>query len=353
MKPKLYEVFQMNTHGCPSPTSRSRKSLFCSSGFTLIELLVVIAIIGLLLSIMLPGLRKAKQAAEALVCKAHLKSIGNGVNQYTTAWDQWIPGPSTSGARAAMVGGYDPLSPYQNVDWMSPMLGDALGLPADPLQRLLDLLNDELRCPSNRVKNDYIYPSAIPGVNPDAISYSSYSAILGFHMYPSEGRGQASTNKGPGMRVVTDWEIYNRVQISRSYEPKLTKVGTPSSKVFVTEGSRYYDETRGVSFNNLPYQDDGGNFMIQGPVFRRNGDPYLLNRTNLTDPSTWALSDVALRLAYRHNKKINLVFFDGHCETADMFGSLRPSYYFPRGTYVTAMGALLMQAPNTGEGTIQ
>ncbi len=342
----------MKTHGCSKLPSRSRTCPSFLSGFTLIELLVVIAIIALLLGILLPGLRSAKQAAESVVCRAHEKGIGSGLNQYSASWDQWIPGPSTSGAKPSSIGNYDPMSPYQNVDWMSPMLGDDLGLPADPLERLLQLLNNKLRCPSNRVKNDYVFPSEIPGVRPEEISYASYSAVLGFHMYSSGGNGSGSTNMGD-KRVVTDWEIYNRVQISRGYEPKITKVGTPSSKVFVVEGARFYDESRGVSFNNLPYQDEGGNFMIQGPVYRRNGDPYLLSRTDLADPTTWKLTDAARRLAYRHNQRINVVFFDGHCETLDMLDSLRPSYYFPRGTYVTSMGALLMQAPHSGEGYIQ
>jgi len=331
-------------------STRSNPSL----GFTLIELLVVIAIVAMLLGILLPGLRRAKQAAESVVCRAHMKGIGSGLNLYSAAWDQWIPGPSTSGAKVYSTGaGYGSTSPYQNVDWMSPMMGDELGLAAEPLQRLLDLLNEELRCPSNRVKNDYVYPSAIAGVNPQDISYSSYSAVLGFHMYPSGGQGASSEYQISGCRVVTDQEIYSYARIGRAYQPKLTKLGTPSMKVFAVEGARYFDEQRGVSFNNLPYQNDGGNFMLQGPVLRRNGDPYLLRRTSLTDTSTWSLSDAAIRLAYRHNKRINLVFFDGHVETQDMLGSLRVRYYFPKGTLITTVGALAMQAVDAAEGTIQ
>lgn len=46
------------------------------AGFTLIELLVVIAIIALLLSILLPSLKLAKEMGRRTVCLAHLHSLG-------------------------------------------------------------------------------------------------------------------------------------------------------------------------------------------------------------------------------------------------------------------------------------
>lgn len=52
-------------------------------GFTLIELLVVIAIIGLLMAVLMPGLRKAKKQARRVACQANLRQWGILFGLYT------------------------------------------------------------------------------------------------------------------------------------------------------------------------------------------------------------------------------------------------------------------------------
>ncbi len=47
-----------------------------SSGFTLIELLVVISIIAVLVALILPGLRKAKELSWRVICASNLKQFG-------------------------------------------------------------------------------------------------------------------------------------------------------------------------------------------------------------------------------------------------------------------------------------
>jgi prepilin-type N-terminal cleavage/methylation domain-containing protein len=56
-----------------------------AESFTLIELLVVVAIIAVLVSMLLPALKSAREAARSVTCQSNLRQLGIFVSLYTEA----------------------------------------------------------------------------------------------------------------------------------------------------------------------------------------------------------------------------------------------------------------------------
>jgi prepilin-type N-terminal cleavage/methylation domain-containing protein len=76
---------------CKEKIVNRKSSILNSLGFTLIELLMVIAIIALLMAILFPVLRSARNQARTIVCQANLKQWGQILNLYTQDNEGFLP----------------------------------------------------------------------------------------------------------------------------------------------------------------------------------------------------------------------------------------------------------------------
>ena len=61
-----------------------------ASGFSLVELLVVISIIAMLMTLLLPALKTAREMAKRTFCVNTLKQIGNATHMYCADWNDWM-----------------------------------------------------------------------------------------------------------------------------------------------------------------------------------------------------------------------------------------------------------------------
>ncbi len=144
------------------------------NAFTLIELLVVIAIIAVLISVLLPALKMARETGKRVKCMSNMKQIGVGQIMYMEDLGPKIPWvkrhPGASWASQFVWGGFiapDP-DPYfgNNIDYMKWGADErALAKYISP-DASRDSKPDVYICPGDRTRGYGIISSGTYTVNP-------------------------------------------------------------------------------------------------------------------------------------------------------------------------------------------
>jgi prepilin-type N-terminal cleavage/methylation domain-containing protein/prepilin-type processing-associated H-X9-DG protein len=351
--------------GVGRPAARSYRP-----GFTLIELLVVVSIIALLISILLPSLKTAREQARSVVCGSLQRGLTTSFATYSSEYNEWIPGMNTSGvAMRQLEGGAggdvnlirDGSLPVQPQDWITPLISGGMSLPANRAERFKIAINN-FKCPSQGPIRSIVFPDTLSD-SPDAADFdlpglapwTALSYLMPVH-FQFWGRGDnvtlapnfngIVTPTNPGIRATfapDTWE-YRLV----SYRSRLDKVGPPASKIFAADGTRFLDENGLLDHDVAPFSTQFGSFATSGGWWSgstaygvvsgsQNWGGQSMGRGSRSDGRN-------LNLTYRHKNRrvargtvrtnkgaIQAAYFDGHVELLTDKASRKVDLWYPKG----------------------
>ncbi|MGE5610258.1 MAG: type II secretion system protein [Bacillota bacterium] len=235
--------------------------------FTLVELLVVIAIIAILIAVLLPALRRAKEAGMRISCASNMRAIGQAFIMYTQENKGSFPAP-----------GVDPNDPANWIYWAPPQNTNP-GLNESRIARCIGK-NFQARmfvCPSDDVATH-------PVIATYGISYRYSYTVNGY---------------------ICRWF---------AAPMKISQVIQPSSKILLIDES-------GETVDDgcwAPYHFDGS-----GVTDRRN---ILSNRHDRFKEKKAGIVYGDLDKTFGRG---NVTFADGHCEFIDRKDSFLQKYYNP------------------------
>lgn len=224
-------------------------------GFTLVELLVVIGIIAVLVSILLPSLNKAREAGNAVKCAAQLRDIGLALSMYANANKGWCMPYCNHSQKNPPVAAANQDGQWEN--WWPHQLRPYLKnyRPAD-VQSLN--ASDIFTCPSH-----YLFR------NNNSQRGKSYAMTRYAGKIAQQG-------DPPGQTYIesTNYKLPGPI----------AKIKNSSEKIWLADANRILD--------------DGS----QAHLFMEPDFPFVTKNN---------------KIDYRHNKKANILFLDGHVEPHD------------------------------------
>lgn len=227
--------------------------------FTLIELLVVIAIISMLLTIVTPALRKAKESARSIVCRNNLKTLALSNQIYASRNENWyVPAVDTT-MTAKGQASWNANTEFRDIVGLEQTYtGSSYQMP------------EQYLCPTDKQANAD-YWAAVGGVYQNYVSY-----------------GYNFTDWGPASKNPVSW------------------AGNIPSSTWACR-LRVNDIT--ASANRIMFVDAGDLWArMEGASYKLFWDKYGQDIVQYRSAGMW------YPVYYRHNEGANIAFFDGHVD---------------------------------------
>ncbi len=284
----------MKTHGFGNfrelgvcSTNRAQANWARGSGFTLVELLVVISIIVILIALLLPALRQARETAQALKCKTNLRQIMLASLNYAEDRKGWVfviaenPSISTRVTFASVLSDPD-------------VNGFALGGGGDYLGEI----DKTARCPSD-----------FPNLSSNVIA--PYDWVYGVNFGPYTRRFNYAVSGPAGMTGVNDRHFNQTGLPFNNNYPTI-----PDSWRFVNHYENFGNRTHYRRLHDIVPPSFWMGFMDSRQNSSNRQRWYVLRSGASNNPL----------IAFRHSGTANAAMYDGSVNSLQQQGMVDRSY---------------------------